>query len=668
MSELDELKIKTDLDSIVDYLEDDPMGGLKGAFDDLRVPIDMIPVALMVHRAGKIIYVNPQFLGLLGYAGAYELIGQSVMTFVPPENRSLIESRIHKMAENGDVYNPPLENEVVKKDGTRVWAEAQAIAISHLGEPAIMVIFRDITLKKKTQEDLVKSEENFQTIIKEMPDGVLIADEGEVLFVNNAFAKMLGYGSPLEIIGWSLLDLIHPDYHGICQERLSLLMKDGQPVTNTKFKLIGKDGKAIEVESAGIPIQFNGKKAAMGVISDNTLQNEMRRQATLNDKLATVGTLAAGVAHEVNNPLTYILGNLSFLGEQLEEMKAHMLQKGCADQECIKILKEMTEEVAETTKGGERIRDIVKGLKAFVRSSDDKAEKVDLNQMVESALNMTYHIFKQKARLEKDLAVDMPLLMIHSGKIQQVFINLIINAAQAIEGNQPGKNKIRVRTGHNINGLFVEFTDTGKGIPENILPRIFDPFFTTKPTGVGTGLGLSVCNEILRHYQGSLEVKSQVGQGTTFTVRLPILEEPLTEREELIQHSGSQFGRVLVVDDEPGNLEVMCRAIRKKHTVLKALSGLEAMAVLAKEDGQIDAVVTDVNMPDMNGIDFYQAVESQYPDLEKRFIFMTGGIFSEETKDFLKKIPNVCLEKPFKFEEMLKAVSQWISEPAVPEG
>jgi CheY-like chemotaxis protein len=203
----------------------------------------------------------------------------------------------------------------------------------------------------------------------------------------------------------------------------------------------------------------------------------------------------------------------------------------------------------------------------------------------------------------------------------------------------------------------VEFKDTGKGIPDDILPRIFDPFFTTKPVGVGTGLGLSVCNEILRHHQGSLEVRSQVGVGTTFTVYLPIGHQEEHKAASSPAQPETSRGKVLVVDDEPGNLEVISRALNKKHEVFLALSGEEAMEILKKEGDRLTAIVSDVNMPGMTGLTFYKLVARTYPGLEKRFVFITGGVFSEETRSFLQGLPNACLEKPFKFEDLLNAVA-----------
>ncbi len=264
--------------------------------------------------------------------------------------------------------------------------------------------------------------------------------------------------------------------------------------------------------------------------------------------------------------------------------------------------------------------------------------------------------------MEKDFALHLPVFTANAGKLQQVFINLLINAAQAIEGHDPADNKIHIRTGEQNRSLFVEFTDTGKGIPENILSKIFEPFFTTKPVGMGTGLGLSICDKIVRSYQGTMEVRSRVGNGTTFTVRLPLENGLKPTAVDLPPQAAPRCGRVLVVDDEPGNLEVLNRVLKKKNDVLAALTGLDALAILEREKGRVDAIVTDLNMPDMNGMDIYKTVAVKFPGLEKRFVFITGGLFMEESRDFLKTVPNPCLEKPFEFEDLVTAVSRWTDD------
>ena len=564
------------------------------------------------------------------------MVKRNYAEFVVPEDRALAASQI-KLVMEGKPNNTEIR--VRENNGEIFIVNFSSVKIVVDGQEILMTIGKDITLRKTAEEALRHSEENLRAIISEMPDGILIIDSGKISFANRSIAKTIGFSAGEELVGKSPFDFIQPEYHGIVEERIGRLIKEGGVNPSIRFKLQRKDGDRVDVESRSILIQFDGKPVVLAILKDISLQNRMERQATLNDKLATVGTLAAGVAHEVNNPLSYVLANLVFLQDQLEDIKRHLQMNGTFDGTCQKTFVEMKGELADITKGGEKIRDIVKGLKAFVRANDDELEKVDLNQAVESAINMSFHIIKQKARVEKEFAVNLPRLIANSGKLQQVFINLLINAAQSMEGNNPEKNKISIRTGRYDGIVFVEFKDTGVGIPDKVLPRIFDPFFTTKPTGVGTGLGLSVCNEILNHYGGSIEVQSAVGQGSTFTVKLPREHGPEDAVINPVLPVEVKRGRILIVDDEPSNLEVMCKIFKKYDRVLSALSGLDAMGILEREAGNIEAILSDINMPDMNGVDLYKNVARKFPGLEKKIIFITGGIFSTTSKIFSKASP-----------------------------
>jgi two-component system cell cycle sensor histidine kinase/response regulator CckA len=765
-------------------LREDLVKALKDSEKDFRILVDHLPICLMVHRGGKILFANPGLLRLLGYGAMEELVGESPLILAPTEDRDKIQNRINRLSQPGESHNPPAEQVLLKKNGEKLFAEAESLAVVHQGVPAAMVLFRDITQRKKTEDALQISEENFKAIVHYMPEGILIGIRERILFVNPALVGMLGYESPEDLIRCEPSRLIHPDYLDIVLKRVDRVFgkeggtplleypwvrKDGSPVfvevssisiqfegqpalmsvlrdvskrkktedalarSNENFRVIiqrmregvaifiedrilfandaianmfgydfpaeiegrlvydfippefhstarerfkgifdegvsnpvvaipmvGKDGKRIEVESTSGPIEFDGKPAAMAVLRNMTTQNQIERQAALNEKLATVGTLAAGVAHEINNPLAYVLANLAFLREHLDELKAHTETRGDMDEKYRALFSDLQVETADIGEGGERIRDIVRGLKSFTRVSGDEVEKVDLNKTIELAVKLCLHEIKRKALLEKDFAPDLPVLEANSGKLQQVFINLLINSAQAMEGNASGENKIKIRTGADKDGVFAEFTDTGKGIPDKVISRIFEPFFTTKPIGVGTGLGLYICDEIIRNYQGTLKVQSREGVGTTFTVRLPAAKGTV----ESVSPPGTPFpapsrGRVLVVDDEPGNLEVLKRIFRKTNEVLTALTGLDALAILEREGNRVDAIITDINMPDMNGVDFFKIVVEKFPGFEKRVVFITGGGGTPEMMDFLKGISNTCLEKPFDFEDLLQAVSR----------
>jgi len=640
-------------------LKTDLVKTLGNTEEHFRILMDLLPICLLAVRGGIVLYANPGLLRLLGYDQAEELLGRPALSLFPPEEHLKIQNRIKNITQMGHADNPVIEILMIRKNGENIFVEGESTAVVHKGVPTIMVVLRDIHSRKKAEEALRVSEENFRSIIVKMPEGVLIVDEERVLFANPALSKMMGYPPSEELAGRPKFVFFHPDYHSVIRSRIQRIFgKDGvnPPL---RLKLITQNGGTVEAESSSISIRYDGKPAVLGVLRDLTLQNQMEHHSALQDKLATVGTLAAGIAHEINNPLNYLLANLVFLTENFAEIKKQMDLRGCADERSGKLFKEITEEMADTTQGGERIRDIVRGLKSFVRSNEDELVEVDLNQTAESAISLTLHEMTRKAQVVRNFAQGLPPVTVNPGKLLQVFINLLINAAQSIDDNHPQENQILVRTGRREGMVFAEFTDTGRGIPEKIQEHIFDTFFTTKPIGMGTGLGLSICQEIVRRYQGTLEVQSQPGMGASFTVSLPVKDAAKALGTDLGPPPDQDRGRILVVDDEPANLEVFNRLLKKKNEVLSALTGLDALAILQREKGLVDSIVTDINMPDMDGVALYQRIAEKFPGLEKRVVFVTGGIFTPETKDFLKNLPNPCLEKPFDYVKILQILSPW---------
>jgi signal transduction histidine kinase len=230
------------------------------------------------------------------------------------------------------------------------------------------------------------------------------------------------------------------------------------------------------------------------------------------DRLATVGTLSAGVAHEINNPLAYTIANLSYVRDALAKVSEAPAGLDLTE------VRASTEEAIE---GAERVRRIVKDMKTLSRMDDERVGPVDVEAALEASVNMVAHELRQRAHVIKNFG-RVPLVRGNEGRLVQVFLNLLVNAAQAIAGNAPDRNEVRLGTSIDTAGrVIVDISDTGVGIPDEVLPRIFDPFFTTKPVGVGTGLGLSICHSLITAMGGSIEVTSKMGVGTRFVILLP---------------------------------------------------------------------------------------------------------------------------------------------------
>lgn len=375
----------------------------------------------------------------------------------------------------------------------------------------------------------------------------------------------------------------------------------------------------------------------------------LQQYVLMSDRLASVGTLAAGVAHEVNNPLAFIIGNIDFV--------LRLLQQLATAAELRPKLSESIAALEDAHKGTERIREIMRGLRLFARGDDDRHGPVDVTAVLESSISVAWNEIKHRAKLVRDYG---PLLTVQAseGRLGQVFLNLLINAAQAIPEGQAEQNEIRVAA-HRRNGdVIVKIADTGVGIPPEHRARLFKPFFTTKPPGSGTGLGLSICYGIIKGMGGDIGVESQPGKGTCFSVRFPVGALAVASAPPPLVLPSTTVGRrcrVLVIDDEEEILRVYQRCLEGEHDVAIAASGEEALGRLRGET-QFDVILCDLMMPSMDGIAFHGELQKLTPALASRIVFITGGAFTQRARDFLAAVPNHRLEKPFGPDELRAAI------------
>jgi CheY-like chemotaxis protein/anti-sigma regulatory factor (Ser/Thr protein kinase) len=231
-------------------------------------------------------------------------------------------------------------------------------------------------------------------------------------------------------------------------------------------------------------------------------------------------------------------------------------------------------------------------------------------------------------------------------RLAQIFLNLIVNAAQAFESEDKEHNRIRIVAHETGDDCFIEVQDNGPGIPPENMRRIFDPFFTTKPVGVGTGLGLSICHGLIESMHGSISVTSELGKGSTFTVQLrSSRDRPAAVSNRFPTLSPHVRARVLIVDDEPLILRSVARLLKDEHDVEIAANGREALTKLA-EDGPFDLILCDLMMPEMNGMDLHHAIARSDPDVARRFVFLTGGAYTDSARAFLAQVNNPKLDKP----------------------
>jgi len=376
-------------------------------------------------------------------------------------------------------------------------------------------------------------------------------------------------------------------------------------------------------------------------------------------KMAAVGTLAAGVGHEINNPLSYIISNLEHSCEEAE-----MLERVAESSEPVRErLRDMQQVLREALMGADRVRRIVRDLKTFSRQDEDARGPVDLRAVMDSAAKMAAGELRPRAQLVRDYAPDVPPVEGNEARLAQVFLNLLINAAQALPEGKSEQNEVRLALMRGGEGQVVaEVRDTGSGIPPEVLGRIFDPFFTTKPVGVGTGLGLALCQAFVASMGGRIEVESQIGRGSLFRVTLPMAsgKQEREPRSTPAQSAAVERGRVLVVDDDPLVSSALRRTLARDHEVEVVVSSRRALELLTSPQGGFDVILCDLMMPEMTGMELHAQLVAASPDLARRMVFITGGAYTPAAREFLERVDNPRVEKPFDPEKLREQVQEWV--------
>jgi len=378
-------------------------------------------------------------------------------------------------------------------------------------------------------------------------------------------------------------------------------------------------------------------------------QRRLQNRVLLSDRLVAVGTLAAGIAHEINNPLAYVVGNIDFALERLTRLGE---SAGSEVAETIAALRQAQE-------GAERIRVTARDLKVFCHSDEAERTSVDLERVLESAIRMAWNEIRHRAKLVRVIS-PLPRVDGNENRLAQVFLNLLMNAAQAIGASPAGNHEIRISAFCKNNRVIVEVADTGGGMSPEIQKRLFEPFFTTKPIGVGTGLGLSICHGIISDVGGEISVSSKLGAGTRMQVELPVGTLPDTSQRAAPAGPTLRAARILMVDDEPALCQLIKRLLRPDHDVVVQGAARAALQQLMV-DAAFDVILCDLMMPDMTGMDFHAALSRSDPELARRVVFMTGGAVTAAAQKFLESVPNCCLDKPFSAETLRKTIANMTS-------
>ncbi|WP_338023476.1 ATP-binding protein [Archangium primigenium] len=491
------------------------------------------------------------------------------------------------------------------------------------------------------------------TALKGVQEGVLVAEqlpgrEPRLVFANASLLEMGGWRIE-ELLGQSPFALWGDTLDPALRERLADALRERTPL-QAEVVMTHRDGSRVYSQMQLSFVRSAGGASTFLVSThrDITTQKRLQAQLVSAERIAAVGTLAAGVGHEINNPLAYLLLNLEGAMRSLKKGPEHMMEARTR-LECVR-------------EGAERIRVIARDLKVFSRQEGEEREMLDVNEVVVPALRMAAHAVRARARLVEDFG-SPPLVSANESRLGQVLLNLLVNALQSIPEGHPDRHEVRVRTGvDSLGRALVEISDTGCGMAPHVLERIFDPFFTTKPSGEGTGLGLAICQQIVQSHGGELQVRSEQGKGSVFTLVLPAApptDMVAPEADEAAAHvaESPRRRRILVIDDEPRLAQSMRMLIEPSHDVVVTTRGAEALAWVSAGQ-RFDLVLCDLQMPGTTGMDVYSHLTAHAPELLERLVFISGGAYTQATRDFVRSVRNRILEKPVRPDELLATIDE----------
>ncbi len=517
----------------------------------------------------------------------------------------------------------------------RVWApEEQEFA---LGVANMISVALEATGRRHAEEGYAMVTHAIQDVLWDWN-----IDTGELQF-SDSITSRFAYNeqSVTPTIGW-WLERIHPLDRIRVRDALHRLLASTETHYAEQYRFVCGDGRVATVIDRGFIARDEHAcpRRMVGSMVDISERMAMQERLAQSERMASIGSLAAGVAHEVNNPLTYIMSNL--------ECAIASVRDPDLDRDAL------AEMLAEALEGAHRVRGVVRDLKDLSRPAACDVERVDVREVIEASIKLARNELRHRAQLVRELH-DVPPVAIDARRFGQVILNLLINAAQAIPEGDVDQHRIRVSTRTENDRVIIEVADTGPGVPPELRSRIFEPFFTTKQVGSGTGLGLSICRSIISGAGGDLGtyIAPEGGCLMRITLPVPITRTPIeplpTEVPEVTPR------KILLVDDDARVRKALCRMLEPKHEVVVVDSGHAALEhILGGET--FDVILCDLLMPRMTGMELYDRLREIFPVAADRMVFMTGGASSERATRFVQSTSHIVLDKPVEAAALARAL------------
>ncbi|MBW1705471.1 MAG: PAS domain S-box protein [Deltaproteobacteria bacterium] len=607
--------------------------------------------ATVIIEEDKIIsMMNTEFEKLSGYFQD-EVVGKKRWTgFVVKEDLEKMETYHAKRRENGEEEPTEYEFRFVDKHGN-IKDVVNTVGMIP-GTKKSVASLMDVTSRKRAEEAVRQSEQRYRFLVENVLLGLFICEmpSGRFLFLNQRIREIFGYRAD-EGLDKSIWDAIHPDEHNLLKKRIEAKIKGKLPPSDSViYTAIKKDGSHFRVEINASPVTYQGISAMQGVAVDVTEKEILENQLQQARKMEAIGTLAGGIAHDFNNLLMAMQGNTSLMLLDVDSNHPH--------HEKLKNIEQYVQRGA----------DLTKQLLGFARGGKYEVRPTDLNELMMKSSEM-FGRTKKEITIHSKYQQGLWTVEVDQGQIEQVLLNLYVNAWQAM----PGGGNLFIQTENVIldetyaklfklaPGKYVKIAvmDTGVGMDESTSQRIFDPFFTTKEMGRGTGLGLASAYGIINNHGGVIYVYSEIGEGTTFNIYLPASEKEITTEkvphEDLLRATGT----ILLVDDEEMIIDVGGQMLEKLgFEVLIARNGKEAMEVYEKNRDRIDIVVLDMIMPGMGGGETYDKLKENNPDI--KVLLSSGYSIDGRATKILDRGCNGFIQKPFDIEKLSHSIRKTI--------